>query len=113
MTTAAEIKAPITHEGDKPEDLVGQSVLVRPYYHVPETRSCLRAVRSPFTTNAVVIETFGQEMVKVRFMWAVDSAPWREESVFYPKELHKTGGWFPICECAACKGDGIHEHSGA
>ncbi|MEU8948804.1 hypothetical protein [Streptomyces sp. NPDC048489] len=113
MTTAVEIKAPITHEGDKPEALVGTSVLVRPYYHVPESRSCLRSTRSPFTFEGRVIETFGQDMVIVEFRWAQDSVPWNAKGAYLPRELHKTGGWFRICECAACIGDGINEHRGA
>ncbi|MDP9611561.1 hypothetical protein [Streptomyces demainii] len=104
---------PITHEGTKPADLVGLLVLVRPYYHVPDGRSSLRSVRSPYTFEARVIETFSDEMVKVRFTWASDSAPWRMEAIFYPRELHRTGGWFPMCRCPACAGDGIHEERGA
>lgn len=104
---------PSTHEGDKPADLVGNAVRVRPYYHVPESRSSLQSVRSPYAFEARVIETFADEMVKVRFTWATDSAPWRTEAIFFPSELHRSGGWFPICQCPACAGDGIHEHRGA
>ncbi|MGW2710747.1 hypothetical protein ACWC4J_17405 [Streptomyces sp. NPDC001356] len=110
--TETETKAPITYAGTPVADLIGRTVLVRPYYHVPESRSCLRSVRSPFTFEARVIEASG-EMVMVEFTWAADSAPWNKRAVFYPKELHQTAGWFRICECPACAGDGIYEHRGA
>ncbi|MFI0553448.1 hypothetical protein [Streptomyces scabiei] len=103
-------KQPVTHEGTAPADLVGRLVRVRPFYHVPESRSCLRSVRSEYTFEAHVIDTFASEMVRVRFDWASDSAPWNREAVFYPKELHLAYGQ---CQCAACAGDGIQEHNGA
>lgn len=105
-------KRPNTYADTLPADLVGQNVLVRPYYHVPDGRSSLTSVRSPFTFEAHVIETFATEMVKVRFTWASDCAPWPMEAIFYPRELHKTS-WFPLCFCAACKGAGITELRGA
>ncbi|MYX26080.1 hypothetical protein GTY75_05250 [Streptomyces sp. SID8381] len=105
-------KTPVTHEGTAPADLIGRTVRVRPFYHVPESRSCLRSVRSPYAFEARVIEPFG-EMVVVEFLWAEDSTPWNKRAAFYPKELHQSGGWYPICQCPACAGDGIHEHSGA
>lgn len=103
---------PNTHKGAKPADLIGETVLVRPYYHVPSGRSSLTSARSPYAFEARVIETFGEEMVKVRYIWATDSAPWRPEGIFYPHELHQSG-WYPRCFCPACKGDGIHELRGA
>jgi hypothetical protein len=102
------IGAPVTHKGESPESLVGRSVLVRPYYHVPHGRSSLTSARSPFVFEADVIETFGGEMVKVRFTWVTDS-PWKREAIFYPNELHMVH----VCECDACKGDGIQELRGA
>jgi hypothetical protein len=104
---------PKTYAHKKPEELVGESVLVRPYYHLPESRSSLTPARSPFTFEGRVVETFGQEMVLIQFGWATDSAPWNAKAAFYPRELHQTGGWFPICDCAACKGPGIHDLRGA
>jgi hypothetical protein len=104
------IGEPITHEDDAPESLVGRLVLVRPYYHVPNGRSSLKAVRCAYVFEARVIERFGDGMVKVRFTWISDGAPWRREAVFFPNELHKVH----VCECAACKGRGIfNKHQGA
>ncbi|WP_435270950.1 hypothetical protein [Streptomyces sp. 1222.5] len=113
MQSTVCLEKPITHAGTAPADLVGESVLVRPYYHVPTSRSSLESTRSPFTFEGRVVETFGEEMVIVQFTWAADSAPWNMRGAFFPRELHKTAGWFPICKCPACAGDGIHEHRGA
>ncbi|MEV5883070.1 hypothetical protein AB0L74_10185 [Streptomyces sp. NPDC052020] len=107
------LEKPRTHAGAIPASLIGLSVMARPFYHVPESRSSLRAVRSPFTFEARVIETFGDAMVVVEFTWDTASAPWKKRAIFYPRELHQTAGWFPVCMCPACAGDGIHEHNGA
>lgn len=104
------IGEPITHVGEAPKSLVGRLVNVRPYYSVPSGRSSLTSVRSPFVYEAKVIETHGEEMVQVRFTLVNDSAPWNREAAFYPKELHQAH----VCECAACKGTGLHnKHAGA
>jgi hypothetical protein len=102
------IGEPITYKGETPESLVGRLVNVRPYYHAPNGRSSLAPTRSPFVFEAYVTEAHS-EMVKVRFAWGTDSAPWSREAVFYPHEVHQVH----VCECAACKGDGIGELRGA
>jgi hypothetical protein len=102
------IGEPITHEGESPESLVGRLVNVRPYYHAPKGRSGLAPTRSPFVFEAYVTEA-QSEMVKVRYAWSTDTAPWSRDAVFYPHELHNVH----TCECAACKGDGIQELRGA
>lgn len=102
------IGEPITHHGHSPESLIGRLVLVRPFYHVPGSRSSLKSVRSPFVFEAHVIETCG-EMVKVHYTWTSNDAPWQREALFHPRELHQVR----TCECAACKGDGLSEHWGA
>lgn len=101
---ARPIGEPVTHEGETPESLVGRLVLVRPFYCVPTSRSGLGSARSPFVFEAHVIEMSGGEMVKVRFDWVSDT-PWYREAVFFPRELHRV----QECECAACKGDGMHD----
>ncbi|MBT2609906.1 hypothetical protein J7I97_16900 [Streptomyces sp. ISL-87] len=103
------IGEPITHKEQTPSSLVGRLVLVRPFYHAPSSRSGLKSVRSPFVFEAQVIETFGEDMVKLRFTWESGNTPWAETAVFYPNELHQVH----VCECAACKGDGAEAHWGA
>lgn len=102
------IGEPVTHKGDSPESVVGRLVLVRPYYKVPGGRSSLSRARSPFVFSAQVAETFGENMVKVRYSWETET-PWGREAIFYPGELHVVH----VCECAACKGDGIQGLEGA
>lgn len=110
LSEVRPIGEPTTHKGDSPESLIGRLVLVRPYYHVPNGRSSLKSVRSAYVFEAYVVEHFGDEMVKVRFTWETDSAPWNREAVFFPGELHRVHE----CECAACKGRGIFDkHQGA
>lgn len=104
------IGEPVTYKEDSPASLIGRLVNVRPFYHAPTERGRLSSVRSPFVFEAHVSEESGTDMVKVRFTWASDSAPWPREAVFYPRELHKVLS----CECAACVGDGIFDkHQGA
>ncbi|MGI5196913.1 hypothetical protein ACQEVY_25300 [Streptomyces sp. CA-288835] len=100
---------PKTHEGDSPESLVGQLVNVRPYYSVPDRRNGLTRARSPFVFEARVTDVFLPDMVKVRYTWETDSAPWQLDAIFYPRELHQVH----YCECPACVGDGIQERNGA
>ncbi|MFG3582540.1 hypothetical protein [Streptomyces sp. NPDC047990] len=111
MTTAVETSVPVTYEGERPEDLIGRLVLARPYYHVPQNRSSLARARSPWVFEAYVTETFGLEMVLLKWAWDT-SHPWMQQSVFYPKELHQPYG---VCACPACisQGAGIHELDGA
>ncbi|MFB7782083.1 hypothetical protein ACFC1D_05145 [Streptomyces vinaceus] len=106
-TETRPIGEPVTHKGHSPDSLVGRLVLVRPFYRVPSGRSGLKSVRSPFVFEAHVIEACG-DMVKVRYTWATDR-PWPTVELFHPAELHQVR----VCECAACKGDGINGHTGA
>lgn len=106
-TEVRSIGEPITYKGHSPDSLVGRLVMVRPFYRVPNGRSGLKSVRSPFVFEAHVIEVSG-DMVKVRYTWATDG-PWPPVELFHPGELHQTR----TCECPACKGDGLSEHTGA
>lgn len=105
------LNKPNTHRGEKPADVVGRLVRVRPYYHVPSSRSSLTPARSPFAFEAHVLDTFGSDMVLVRFTWGSGDAPWKHEGAYYPDELHKV---WRECQCPACSyGDGIPHLRGA
>ncbi|MFC4507044.1 MULTISPECIES: hypothetical protein [Streptomyces] len=98
---------PVTHTDVSPADMVGRVVAVRPYYHVPSGPGSFTPQRSPFAFRATVKETFGDEMVVLRFL--EDSGPWRREGAYFPGELHDVSA----CKCPACGGGGIETHRGA
>ncbi|MFC8428571.1 hypothetical protein [Streptomyces sp. NPDC057253] len=98
---------PVTHDDDSRESLVGRVVAVRPYYHEPSGPGSFRSKRSPFTARAEVKETFGDEMVVLRFL--DDAGPWRREGAYFPRELHNV----QACKCPACTSGGIDTHQGA
>lgn len=108
-TPAAVSAAPATWEGTAPEDLVGRYVSVRPYYHVPSSRSSMTSARSAYAFAARVTETLG-EMVVVEIEWRASRAPWEPRASFHPRELHQS-----TCACPACApmGDGIAALHGA
>jgi hypothetical protein len=87
--------------------MVGRVVAVRPYFHVPSGPGSFTPERSAFAFRATVKETFGDEMVVLRFL--EDSGPWRREGAYYPRELHDVS----VCKCPACEGGGISVHQGA
>jgi hypothetical protein len=106
------IGPPVTHAKDAAETLANAGLLVRarPFYAVPDRPGGLTRARSPFTFEAYVIGTSGADMVKVRWDWQTDSAPWSPTGVFKPEELHDV--W--TCDCAACHGRiGFQELDGA
>lgn len=105
------VAVPVTWEGTAPADLVGRYVSVRPYYHVPTSRSSTSPARSPYTFEARVVEVLAN-MVVVEFTWVTDSAPWKPRAAFWPGELHQAHG---ACPCPACVsgGEGIDALRGA
>ncbi|WP_063729024.1 hypothetical protein [Streptomyces sp. RTd22] len=98
---------PVTHADDSPDALVGHVVAVRPYYYEPSGPGSFRSKRSPFIARAEVKETFGEEMVVLRFL--EDAGPWPRDGAYYPRELHKV----QACKCPACTSGGIGIHQGA
>lgn len=104
--------APITYAGSDLDDVIGRHVMIRPYFHVPVSRTCFASKRSPWAFEAVVVERFGgpeSDMVLVNFL---DSAgPWRDCGAYHVRECHQKG----TCACAACRvgGSGIRELRGA
>lgn len=98
---------PVTHAEESPVDLVGRVVSVRPYYHVPTGPGAFTPARSSFSARATVKETYGDEMVVLRFL--EDAGPWPREGAYFPRELHNVR----VCKCLACDGDGIKQHQGA
>ncbi|MEU0214056.1 hypothetical protein ABZ281_02670 [Streptomyces sp. NPDC006265] len=106
------IGQPITHAADTPERLAerGELVRVRPHYKVPDGRSSLITVRSPWCYEAVVVRESCGDMVVVKYTWETDDTPWTSTGAFKVSELHKVHE----CECAGCCGkDGIQEFDGA
>jgi hypothetical protein len=100
MQKIVSLAKPQTAAGMTPDEVVasGGFVRARPYYHVPDGPSSLKSTLSDWAYEVRVIEAWG-EMVKVRFR-ETDSAPWRHEAVFFPKELHRSS-----CRCSACRSD--------
>lgn len=106
------IGIPITHAEDSAEMLAdnGSLVRVRPHYKVPDGRSSLKTVRSPWCYEAVVVRVACGDMVLVKYTWETDDTPWTSTGAFKVSELHKVHE----CECAGCCGkDGITEFGGA
>lgn len=105
------VMVPATWEGTAPGDLVGRYVNVRPYYHVPSSRSSMASARSPYAFAARVVDVLG-DMAVVEFEWADDSTPWRKRAAYWPGELHQGHS---ACVCPACApmGAGIHALRGA
>ncbi|MEV8601858.1 hypothetical protein AB0465_18490 [Streptomyces griseoviridis] len=106
------IGEPITHAKDSAETLAASQPLVRvrPHYKVPDGRSSLKTVRSPWCYEATVIRVSCGDMVLVKYTWETDDTPWTSTGAFKVSELHKVHE----CECAACCGkDGITEFEGA
>ncbi|MFM9540038.1 hypothetical protein [Streptomyces turgidiscabies] len=106
------IGQPITHARDTAETLAesGTLVRVRPYYKVPDGRSSLTTVRSPWCYEAYVERVSCGGMVLVRFVWETEEAPWTRTGAFKLSELHRVHE----CECAGCCGkSGITELEGA
>ncbi len=99
---------PTVHRDDKPGDILGRLVHVRPYYSVPTGRGSSQPARSPFTQRARVTEEFGEEMVIVHFASEAYHAPWAPRAAYFPRELHTL-----TCECPACEGEGIASLRGA
>ncbi|MFE0133315.1 hypothetical protein ACFWY6_17355 [Streptomyces sp. NPDC059037] len=107
-----QIGSPVTHAADTPETLAenGTLVRVRPHYKVPDGRSSLKAVRSPWCYEAYVVRVSCGDMVLVKYTWETDDTPWTSAGAFKVSELHKVRE----CECPACCGkDGITEFEGA
>lgn len=106
------IGEPITHAEDSAETLAerGELVKVRPHYKVPDGRSSLTTVRSPWCFEARVVRVSCGDMVLVKYSWASEDTPWPSTGAFRVSELHKVH----YCECAACCGKGgIKEFEGA
>ncbi|MET9360439.1 hypothetical protein ABZX93_05975 [Streptomyces sp. NPDC006632] len=106
------IGEPITHAEDSAETLAerGELVRVRPHYKVPDGRSSLTTVRSPWAFEAHVVRVVCGDMVLVRYAWAIEDTPWTSTGAFKVSELHNVHA----CECAACCGEhGITEFEGA
>ncbi|MFE6939574.1 hypothetical protein [Streptomyces chartreusis] len=106
------IGKPITHAEDSAETLAerGELVRVRPHYKVPDGRSSLTTVRSPWCYEARVVRVSCGDMVLVKYRWQPEDAPWTSTGAFRVSELHKVHE----CECAGCCGkDGIQEFEGA
>lgn len=106
------IGEPITHAEDSAETLAeyGQLVRVRPHYKVPDGRSSLTTVRSPWCYEARVVRVSCGDMVLVKYAWESGDTPWTSTGAFKVSELHKVHE----CECAGCCGkDGIQEFEGA
>lgn len=109
---ARSIGEPITHAEDSAETLAANQPLVRvrPHYKVPDGRSSLKTVRSPWCYEAVVVRVVCGDMVLVKYTWETDDTPWTGTGAFKVSELHKVHE----CECAGCCGkDGITEFDGA
>lgn len=108
MTT--KLNAPVipAELSDSAPLMVGTSVRIRPYYHVPAGAGTgLRSVRSPWTRVAEIIDvgTYGPFLVTFR---PDHRGPWLDTATYTKSEMHAME-----CRCAACEGDGIHELRGA
>ncbi|WP_434598188.1 hypothetical protein [Streptomyces sp. A5-4] len=106
------IGAPITHAEDSAETLAerGELVRVRPHYKVPDGRSSLKTVRSPWCYEATVVRVACGDMVLVKYTWEIEDSPWTSTGAFKVSELHKVHE----CECPGCCGkDGIQKFEGA
>lgn len=103
--------APITYSGTDPESMIGCHVLIRPYYHVPISRSGFASKRSPWAFEAVVIEPFGLHSDSVIIEFLDRTGPWHKRAAYRVSECHRKG----TCACAACctGGTGIRELRGA
>lgn len=94
---------PKTFFGWRPDQLLTGAgpVKAQPFYQVPASPSSTKPVQSEYAYSCFIIDTFGEDMVLVRFEW--ESVPGSRQQAFYPHELHLSG-----CICRACKGDHLH-----
>lgn len=85
-----------------PEDLMYGAgfVRARPFYGVPTSPGSVAAVESEYAFPCFILDTLGDDMIKVRFDWG--SAPGRNEQAFYPHEIH-----LGECMCRPCIGDNV------
>ncbi|TKK84610.1 hypothetical protein FDA94_28695 [Herbidospora galbida] len=102
-TEPLNVNMPKTYFGRKPEDLTHGLGWVRacPIYQVPSSPGSTRPEVGEYAFSCYVVETFGNDMVKVRFDW--DGVPGQREQIVYPHEIHA-----PKCQCRACKTDHIY-----
>lgn len=98
---------PETHRDTALMSLIGRTVRVRPYYHVPSEHGLgMVSMRAKCTYRARVVEPFGADMVILEFV--SDDGPWKKRGAYFPRELHRPG-----CKCPGCIGRGINKVRGA